>query len=240
MNKKKRLQENEYSYPYHYFLKRGTIESIFFFTYIDTIKDYLINTKSKLIIDAGCGDAFLFHNIKNDLLKNNNKLVGIDYSERAISFARLFNNEMGVDFKVLDLEKNSENIGPLLADVVISSHVFEHIPQEKEAAFFQTTKGLLAPKGEFIMIVPSKSLKIQEKHFRHFTEKEIKDIFNKNGFMIVNYFQIFNVFFFRALGIFFNRFWRITIFEKILFNICLKNFRKTNTGLMHFIVAKKI
>lgn len=239
MDQKKQIQESEYFYPYHYALKRGNVESLFFFSYIDALGEFLKNIRERIVLDAGCGDAFLFYNLKNNLLKQKNTLIGIDYSERAITFAKLLNSEPNIDFRVANLEEtdNTQKLPP--ADIIISSHVFEHIPLEKEAEYFSSIKRLLAPNGDFLMVVPSENLPMPQKHFRHFNQKELREIFERNGFEVLSSKEILSSIYFRFLGLFFNRLWKISFLESFFFNICLRYFKTASHGLMIFIVAKK-
>ena len=91
LTEEQRDQEDLYSFPYHYLdLKSDEhrlllrIEGI---AKLRLIRDYILKNNFKRILDAGCGDARLFHEIKDF----NGELVGVDYSERAIGFAKVFN-----------------------------------------------------------------------------------------------------------------------------------------------------
>src|SRR5438132_3885481 len=94
-------QEAQYSFPYHYSdLSEGAYKfaNLSYLIRIATVKQMLSPYLGQLVLDAGCGDGRLCYELRNE----NIKVVGVDMSERAISFARAFNPE--IEFFVQNLE----------------------------------------------------------------------------------------------------------------------------------------
>ena len=104
------LQEDEYELPYHYLavsnrllsLPEKIITTPIYLNYLKAVIDELRPFQGQRILEAGCGDGrFLY-----ELLRETDNVIlhGIDYSARAISFARVFNPR--VSFSVADLTKD--------------------------------------------------------------------------------------------------------------------------------------
>lgn len=118
-------QEDEYNFPYHYLdLKDGIykLTNIEYYCNLEIIKTFIKPFNGQLILDAGCGDGRFSYALR----KENVKIVGIDFSEPAILFARAFNPNL--DFFVQDLEHLHF---PYQFDYVILTEVIEHLIPEK-------------------------------------------------------------------------------------------------------------
>lgn len=163
------VQEKEYSFPYHFadFIsdKHKYFKFIEPLDLVRLVKEKINSFDNKIILDAGCGDGRLCYELKN----NDYKVVGIDFSERAISFARGFSPE--VEFFVQDL-KNLDI--PYKFDVIVLMEVLEHFIPNDVASILSSLSKVLNDNGKLIITVPSDNMKLIDKHYQHFNKKSLK------------------------------------------------------------------
>ena len=101
LSKQQSNQEQKYVFPYHYrdlsieMFKK--IYSLEYLEFIRVVKELLKPYKGQSVLDAGCGDGRFCYELKRE----NVRVAGVDYSEKAIAFARAFNPEL--EFYVSDL-----------------------------------------------------------------------------------------------------------------------------------------
>ncbi|MDF1546743.1 MAG: class I SAM-dependent methyltransferase [Bacteroidales bacterium] len=163
------VQEEEYAFPYHFadFIsdKHKCFKFIEPLDLVRIVKEKIKSLDSKIILDAGCGDGRLCYELKSD----NYKVVGVDYSERAISFARGFNPEL--EFFVQDLK--NLNI-PYKFDAIVLMEVLEHfIPSDIDAILLSLSK-VLNDNGKLIITVPSDNMELTDKHYQHFNKASLE------------------------------------------------------------------
>jgi 2-polyprenyl-3-methyl-5-hydroxy-6-metoxy-1,4-benzoquinol methylase len=115
---------------------------------------------------------------------SNKKIVGIDYSQRAIDIAKALNPTS--EFKRLNIIEDKINER---YDLITLIEVFEHIPLELTDKFIDSLQNILNKDGVLLLTVPHKNRKLQDKHFQHFDIERIKTYFN-------NYFIVEEVVFF--------------------------------------------
>lgn len=173
------LQDDEYWFPYHYVAQfKGTFQQCFLdswsINYVSTIEFLLEKIRAQppsRIVDIGCGDGRFSREMA--LAAVDSSVVGIDYSQRAITLASAMNPEVpNLQFKRLDITQQSE-LAPF--DVAILMEVFEHLPLEHAEAFLRSVRGLLKPGGTLLLTVPHSNKPLEYKHFQHFTvEKLVK------------------------------------------------------------------
>jgi ubiquinone/menaquinone biosynthesis C-methylase UbiE len=131
-----------------------------------------INTHHGAVLELGIGIASLLEDLQHLAC------TGIDISEKTISMTTQFfkNNNLAGTF----LQADAINLPFPNAsfDLVVSSHVFEHI--ENDATAFQEVSRVLKPNGMFIMFVPGSldgkaSTEEWEKcrHYRNYNTAEI-------------------------------------------------------------------
>ena len=96
-----RIQESEYSFPYHYIPFHGSTGPEFvrrwpwglkYLGGIELIADKLEQMDFKSLVEIGCGDGRLLAEVARRF--PGRRLLGVDYSDRAIGFARAFNPEL--------------------------------------------------------------------------------------------------------------------------------------------------
>jgi ubiquinone/menaquinone biosynthesis C-methylase UbiE len=164
LSEKQKKQEEEYIFPYHYLdLVVDSYKLVWhveYLSFLNMIKNFLRPFNDQLILDAGCGDGrFCFQ-----MSKENVRMVGVDYSKRAIAFARIFNPKS--DFYTCDLKKL--NIKSKF-DSIVLIETLEHIKPAEIQSVLHDLSRVLKKNGKLIITVPSKNLPLQKKHYQHFS-----------------------------------------------------------------------
>jgi SAM-dependent methyltransferase len=166
---REQMQEGEYEFPYHYlphvdeqgasnlrFLRWGLEYSC----YMEHIAGVVHDLAPASHLDAGCGDARLFHLTRGIA----GRRVGVDFSPRSLDYARAFNPD--AEFRCdLDGLPAGERF-----DLVSAVEVLEHIPDDEIAGFLQSLRQRLSPGGHLLVSVPSTALPVHPKHYRHYDE----------------------------------------------------------------------
>lgn len=237
LSDQQKIQENEYALPYHWFKDRGTFGGRVYFGYQDICLDFIKENSPDIhILDAGCGDGRLLGELKKRGFSN---LCGIDYSERAVSFARIL--LPSADIKVGDLADLPYQDNYF--DVVYIIETLEHIIPENIPIIIKNFNRVLKPGGKLIITVPSKNMPLlsKSKHYQHFTidslsaylkqEFDIKEIVGQNkaqGSLLFNL----------IYSLLDNRFWDIKML-RIKYNLTLwpKLFNKCETAEAGRLIA---
>lgn len=165
-------QDNEYSKPYHWMWNKN-LERLFNLRTQITLNS-IGSLERKKILDFGCGDG----KFSSILLENNAAYVaGVDISTKALRFARCL-------VPKADFFEISNGILPFdndVFDIVFCLDVLEHIPDDEIKLWVSEIHRVLESEGCFIFSVPSKLKNLDEKHFRHYTPKEL-EVFLKDYF----------------------------------------------------------
>jgi len=163
------VQEDQYGFPYHYLdlvdEELRTFRSFFYVFTVEDVKDLLKPFSGQLILDAGCGDGRFCYEMRNE----NVRMIGIDYSERAIAFARAFNPH--TTFFVQGLE--DLNL-PGSADQAVMLETLEHIIPAEIPSVLGHLQRCVKPGGTIVITVPSTYSPVSEKHYQHFTEGSLR------------------------------------------------------------------
>jgi SAM-dependent methyltransferase len=161
------IQEDEYLLPMHYLDLIPQLEYMWKIpeSYRKICRELLGPLKGQRVLDACCGDGRMCYNLRNDDLK----LVGIDYSARAIAFARAFNPE--TEFVVGDLTtyRPTEKF-----DAIFLIEALEHFQPEFIKNALENLWSCLADDGLLIVTVPSTLLAKTPKHYQHFTPDSLR------------------------------------------------------------------
>jgi len=91
----------------------------------------------------------------------NKKLVGIDFSERAILFAKAFNYGNGSEFICGDVNDIKGNY-----DVITMIETLEHIPDDQINDVVHSVHNLLPQNGRLVISVPTTNNPLNSKHYR--------------------------------------------------------------------------
>ena len=185
MDSLQQLQDDEYSFPYHYISQfRNRFTQNYYdswgVNYVSTIEFILKKLEKESfnsLVDIGCGDGRLALEIKNNF--SSLEILGIDYSKRAIQLAQSMNpygNYKQLDILTQSVEKKF--------DVGILMEVFEHINPEMGDEFVQAISKLLKPGGLLYVTVPHINKVVEYKHYRHFSSESLIKCF-ESGFDVV-------------------------------------------------------
>lgn len=165
-----RFQEDQYERPYHYFIERDSWAGTFYFSYLDECARQLAGFSGKKILDLGCGDGFFLSTL-DDM---RNELTGLDYSARALSFARTFTAGRRITFVEGTLD--ALPFPDRSFDVVISIAVLEHVQPNKLTIDVREMHRVLKDGGVLILALPTHNLSKPKKHFQHFSPEEFEKI----------------------------------------------------------------
>lgn len=171
-NKKQLSQESSYVFPYHYLDLQAGAEKLVWNIRIEhtsclrVVKNLLKPFEGKIILDAGCGDGRFCYEMKNEDVK----IVGVDFSKRAIDFAKAFNPD--VEFFTQDLKNITL---PYKFDAIVLIETLEHLAPEDAALALKNLAGVMKENSKIVITVPSVNLPFLSKHYRHFSEETLKE-----------------------------------------------------------------
>ncbi|MDO8591105.1 MAG: class I SAM-dependent methyltransferase [bacterium] len=171
-NKKQLSQESSYVFPYHYLDLQNDAEKLVWniriehTSYLRVVKNLLKPFEGKIILDAGCGDGRFCYEMKNEDVK----IIGVDFSKKAIDFAKAFNPAL--EFFTQDLKNFSV---PYEFDAVVLIETLEHLSPEDTALALKNLAGVIKTNGKLIVTVPSVNLPLISKHYRHFSEETLRE-----------------------------------------------------------------
>jgi 2-polyprenyl-3-methyl-5-hydroxy-6-metoxy-1,4-benzoquinol methylase len=151
MDNLQQIQDDEYSFPYHYVtpFKDGFTAAYFDswgINYGSTIEFILskIETENfRSVIDIGCGDGRLTQEIQQRF--SSRKVLGIDYSKRAIQLAKSMSPH--TEYRQIDI--TTEALDEQF-DLGILMEVFEHVNPEVAAQFVEAVANCLHDKEDII------------------------------------------------------------------------------------------
>lgn len=187
--------------------------------------------KNKNVLDIGCDDGELSERI----LKNGNKLLGVDISSPALIKAK----KRGVSIVKADFESSLPSNLAKKFDLVFAGEVIEHIYDTDR--FLQNIRNVLIGHGELVITTPNLASlgrrllllfgknplievgisKSNAGHIRYFTYDSLKNLLEKNGFSVVFFtstlinFDINGKYFSKKLADLFPKFGSTLIFKAI-------------------------
>jgi 2-polyprenyl-3-methyl-5-hydroxy-6-metoxy-1,4-benzoquinol methylase len=168
------IQEEEYFFPYHYLNILSPLTDIEYVSYIRIVKEIISKLNCKNILDFGCGDGRFEFEMKDSEVM----VEGIDYSQKAIGFAKAFNlQNKKITFICQDLLKKSES---RKYDAIVSIETLEHIPPKELKKLIKKFSKLLNKQGRLIITVPSKNVPLFSKHYQHFDEETLDSYFGES------------------------------------------------------------
>lgn len=104
----------------------------------------IISWKEKKVLDVGCGTGAFAHNVAI----HGGKVLGIDYSSKAIEIAKSKYSHSGLEFKNLDVRKIKGKF-----DVIVSHGTLEHMDNPLSTLRF--FRSHLNPKGKIVITTPN-------------------------------------------------------------------------------------
>lgn len=171
-------QEGEYGFPYHYvpdwdghfFTQTKTFEwGCEYLSYLHFLLDRVQRLDFGSLLDVGCGDGRFLAELGRNV--DGRKLAGLDYSRRAIEFARIMAGSAEV--RCGDIRTPGLFAAPF--DVITLVETLEHVPPAETPGFLEGIHRNLADGGVFILTVPSNNIGVTAKHYRHFGLPELKE-----------------------------------------------------------------
>ena len=166
------VQEEQYVFPYHYldldleFYRR--VKHLDYLSTLRAIKALLAPFEGGRLLDAGCGDGRFCYELREE----NVRVVGVDYSDRALAFARAFNPS--VEFHRADLADLAFEDA---FEMITLIEVLEHIPPPDVKKVIMNLWRALTPNGHLVISVPTANLPVAEKHYQHFTRGTLVELF---------------------------------------------------------------
>ena len=145
--------------------------------------------KGKTVLDIGCGTG-----IGLDFLAESAEVVvGTDYSEETVEYARKGNDNVNLTFEVMDCKDLKFDDGKF--DLVTSFNLIEHIHGQEK--FIQEVKRVLKPNGIFICSTPNTKVfnpggQYYHFHVHEFTFSELKTLLEKYFNEVKIFGQLYN------------------------------------------------
>lgn len=176
MDRKQRIQDREYRFPYHYIPARDnkgftqTRHWSWGFRYLGGLRvvlDGLERQPFESLVDIGCGDGRFLREVAREF--PHARLAGIDYSERAIRLARAMNP--GLDYRAENILEGSADER---FEVATAIEVLEHIPPEDLPQFLEAIARRMEEGGRFLLTVPHINKAVSAKHYQHFDSGKLR------------------------------------------------------------------
>jgi len=178
LDEEQRKQEVQYEFPYHYIptLKDGQFSQTRHWSWgyrylggFRVVLDRLTDLEFDSLVDIGCGDGRFLRELDSEY--PDVETFGVDYSERAIDFARAMNPELTYECRDI-VEDGLERT----YDVATLIEVLEHIPPQELPEFVEATVDVVADDGTVVLTVPHENKVPRDKHYQHFDREQLTDI----------------------------------------------------------------
>lgn|GEM_PF-2413770 len=206
LSKQQSIQEEEYFLPRHWNIKRNTRKGVVYYGYWEMALRMIDNLTNKDVLDVGCGDGYFTSLIAK---KNPHTLRGLDYSDRAIAFARIL--EPNVEFVMGDMYELPLADGSV--DIVYLIETLEHIPISRRPKAVQEIARVLRAGGVLVISVPSINMPLADKHEEHFSkeslQRALQEAFTPRKIVGQDYGGIRHTLFWAAFRLWKNRFYTI-------------------------------
>lgn len=201
MDDSQKIQEDLYEFPYHHIpsLKNGNFSAIRsyrgahqYYAKLNFLISKIKQINPKNILDVGCGDGKFLHELSEHF--SDISLTGIDYSQKAISFASSFSPS--VSFVCGDITKNQ--ITQKNFELITLIEVLEHIPPKQIENFIHGIHNCISSDGILFVTVPTKNTPTSKKHYQHFNLKNLENSL-KPYFIIKETFYVNKITFFTKI-----------------------------------------
>lgn len=191
LTEKEQLQDDNYEFPYHYipsfdnenFSQVKTLRWGYeYLSYIRFVLEKLKTWKFESLLDVGCGDGRFLYEVSRCF--SHKRLVGLDYSQRAIRHAIALHPD--IEFICGDLTDTS-----LLRDrfdIITLIETLEHIPPPHIRSFAKGLHYYLKGDGRLMITVPSKNVGLNPKHYQHFDLESLSGVLEPFFAILEHYF----------------------------------------------------
>ncbi len=248
MEKKFKIQDLQYSKPYHHLVSFQENDERFFdslkwgleyYGYVSFILELAQKKSFEQVAEVGCGDGKILFELAQKYPER--KFEGYDLSEKSITFANAY--AYGLPHLSFFAKDFKEAEGKF--DLILCVETLEHIPDEETDSFLKTIYEKMNTNSNLILSVPSTNLKLHKKHYRHYDlqllKKQTGKLFNMEEHWFVHNFQATGCLFTRSL--LYNRFIIINLpsARRLLFSWYRKYYRiaTPKTGLHIVAILKK-
>jgi SAM-dependent methyltransferase len=178
MDTQQELQELAYHIPYHYLpvVEQGCFSQHQYWSWgyrylgrLQITLELLEKISFQSLLDIGCGDGRFLREVQSRF--GSKRLLGIDYSEEAVRWARALNPEL--KYEVMDICQY-----PLdeRFDAVTLLEVIEHIPCGQLPEFLRAVTRHLNPGGWLILSAPHTNTRMEPKHYQHFNSVKLCEL----------------------------------------------------------------
>jgi len=192
LSKEQIIQEKSYNFPYHYIpsFENGNFTQVktlsWGYEYISYVR-FVIEKVEELefdsLLDVGCGDGRFLYEASR--VFPGKKLVGVDFSERAINYAQIINqNSEFIHGSVYDNTLIRDKF-----ELITLIETLEHIPPDNVILFIKSMHNLLKDDGLLLVTVPTKNISVTPKHYQHF-DVELLEKYFSSFFSISKYYFI--------------------------------------------------
>ena len=173
------FKKERYFLPEQWIIDKNSHHYATYFGSYDLILN-LCPKSAKKVLDVGCGPGRLSY----ELIKKGYEVTGIDYSSRAIEFAKIMVPEG--KFYVLDLTNKKDFITfESSFDIIILREVLEHIDPKYHNQILDYLFSLLDKDRILILTVPTKRVyRDPQKHYKHFDREEIVKLLEEHNFKV--------------------------------------------------------
>lgn len=162
-----RVQEEQYVFPYHHIaISSETSRAQWmkwaheYRAYVGVVTELVGRLAPRSMIDVGCGDGALLRTLVDTVPVR----LGIDLSERAISFARAF--DPTGEYAVADVATVDSRF-----DIAALVEVLEHVPDVALQPFIASVASVVSPGGHVLVTVPTDVVPVHGKHYRHYNRE---------------------------------------------------------------------
>ena len=134
---------------HHYFRNRGIDPAYYLsFQLPQWLKEELPADRNARILDIGCGFGQMLLRLRDEGYRN---ISGIDIGSESVEFCQ----SQGLNVRRINSieEFAQEQAGQY--DLILMSHVLEHIPKEETISTLSAIRSLLAAGGSYIVMVPN-------------------------------------------------------------------------------------
>jgi len=177
LSKEQEIQEHAYAFPYHYIPRldrRGFSQAVTlkwgyeYLSYIRFVMKQMESLEFQSLLDVGCGDGKFLYEVSRRF--PHKRLVGLDYSERAIRCATALNPDgKYVCGDIADTALLKERFG-----LITLIETLEHVPPHRVEPFVRGLYHCLESDGTLIVTVPSVNTKLNAKHYQHFDLESLR------------------------------------------------------------------
>lgn len=178
ITKQQQIQEHAYAFPYHYITSfrngfRPSIHDRYGIDYVAVLEhvlEHIARYSPRSVCDIGAGDGRFTRELTCSF--PDARIVGVDYSARAIGLARAMNPHI----RYVHADVADTTIAETF-EMLTMIDVFEHIPPADAPRFVEALNRMLEPDGVLILTVPHKKCPVSAKHFRHFDSCSLAECF---------------------------------------------------------------